>query len=1015
MKTRQKKISLAVKAAFIVPIGLAALTPNLGSANSFSSNQNNGSWSLAGTWLNTSISGGTTTTPGASSDTALIDRSGGGTVNVNVSRSISTVTVGTTNAGNRLNIGSSGTGPFTIAAGSGVTVGSGGSVYVGYLPATGGVLSTGSSVTNSGTIFTGNLGVVTIAGNLTNSGTYTSSGAGSLRVGSLTNNTGVLNNTGTATLVGAVNNGASGLVTNSGTLSTGAYTNAGSTTNTGTGIATINGALATTSGSTFTNQSGGSLTVTGTTTNSGVLINAGTGTLTGAVTNNNTLFNSGNLSSGAYTNSGSTNNTGTAVINGALANSGTFTSSNSLLVTTTTTNSGVLTNSGTATLTGAVGNGASGFVTNTGTLSTGAYTNAGGTTNTSGFTINGALANSGTLNNSTSGSLVVLGNTNISTAGQLTNNGTFNSLGALTNDGIVATNGKLTATSGYTNTSTAGTLIGASGEITTTGYLNQAGATTTINAGGKLNASGNITSGGNFTATGATVTTGGGTVAVTGGNFTLTNTSVNALDLQHAGGTVTLTNSGDKIVVNHDYTANFGTGNGFDRLAGVSGSGAVIAAGSADAVVPLGGQRQTIDGTGVTGGGLGQNATIAFGNKHVGDAAQTINYNINNTRGDTGPILRGAIQTVGTVDSRLSGDGVNQFSTNSLAYSNTGITHGNSLTGNAVTFTAGTTSGALSSQLNVVNNFDQTKQAINITGAAYAYANASVSGAVSVGAQHVGNNNAGVAANIAVTNNGTGATGFVENLGVSASANPNAVVVGSNTISGIAAGGSNNSLQVGVNTSTAGAITGSVNLALTSETIAGGLSNTGIGSSPTSVTGNVYDYANAVYEASSITGSGVLSSNAGTLIQRDWTLSYSNVAKNATIGALLDVKNLAAAGFADLLGGTFTKLLGGNGVTDIGGWGSSTFGNTVAGGLTGGPLAISIDTSTTGLFTQTFNLVWNGLQTNFTGGNWFGTSNGQNSTILATLTINGNVVEPSGNPEPGILWLFGSWATRTQF
>ena len=907
MKTRQKKISLAVKAALIVPIGLAALTPNLGSANSFSSQVASGSWSFANSWAVTAISAGTTTTPGATTDTALIDRSGGSTISAQgITRSISTVTVGTSNAANRLNVGTSSA--ATITAGSGVTVGSGGSIYVGSGVATG-ILSTGSSVTNSGTIFTGNVGVVSIAGNLTNSGTYTSSGAGSLRVGSITNNSGVLSNTGVSTLTGAVTNTSTGIVTNSGTLSTGAYTNSGSTTNAA----------------------------------------------------------------------------GTATLN-SLANSGTFANNSgaNLVVTNTTTNSGVITNAGTATLTGAVGNGASGFVTNTGTLSTGAYTNAGNTNN------------SGTLN--VTGSL---GNSNIfTTTGATTATGAVTNTGGLTID---TASGKLTATGGYAGNAGGSTTISNGGELTTAGFLNAAGATTTVNTGGKLNASGPITSGGTFTANGATVNSGTGVVNVTGGTFTLTNTSTDATTLSNTGGTVTLTNSGDKIVVANDYqNSSFGSGNSFDRLAGVTGNGAIIAKGDGGSVAD-GAQRQTISGAGVVGGGIGQNATIAFGNKHVGDAAQTVNYNINNNQGTSGPTLRGAIQTVGSIDGRLSGSGVNPTGVGSTAYT-AGIANGGAIGGNAVTFNA-TSSGALSSQLNVVNNFDQTKQAINITGAAYAYAGASVAGSVSVGAQHVGNNNAGgVAANIAVTNTGTGATGFVENLGGSATANPSAVLIGSNTISGIAAGGSNNSLQVGVDTASAGAKTGSVQVALTSETIAGGLSNTSLSSSTTSVTGNVYDYANAVFEKTS--GSGTVA-QVGTT--PNFTLSYGNVNLNSAVSTILDVKNLALAGFADLLGGTFSITSTGSRVSETSGWATGSFSNTVAGGLTGGPLGITIDTTSTGLISRTYQLVWNGLQTNFAGGNWFGTASGQNSFITGLLTVSGNVIDgPVGNPEPGILWLFGS-------
>ena len=186
MKTRQKKISLAVKAALIVPIGLAALTPNLGSATDYSANSAGGAWNFAAQWTPSG-------NPINPADTALINRSGGTTIFMNnLSRSISTLTVGTTNAGNQLKIGNTAANvASSVSASNGIDVGAFGSILVGNAAVTAaGTLSSGAGLTNAGSIVNSAVGVVTVAGNLINSGSYTSSGAGSLHVGGTTNNTG---------------------------------------------------------------------------------------------------------------------------------------------------------------------------------------------------------------------------------------------------------------------------------------------------------------------------------------------------------------------------------------------------------------------------------------------------------------------------------------------------------------------------------------------------------------------------------------------------------------------------------------------------------------------------------------------------------------------------------------------------------------------------------------------------------------------------------------------------------
>jgi hypothetical protein len=111
-----------------------------------------------------------------------------------------------------------------------------------------------------------------------------------------------------------------------------------------------------------------------------------------------------------------------------------------------------------------------------------------------------------------------------------------------------------------------------------------------------------------------------------------------------------LTLSTGNLTINNDYTnVGAGTGNAFNRRAGVTGAGLIVAGGDA---------AQAITGTNVTNGNTA-NATLTIGNVRIG--ATSFDYQIANT-GNTGPALRGAIQTsvngANLNDARLSGTGV---------------------------------------------------------------------------------------------------------------------------------------------------------------------------------------------------------------------------------------------------------------------------------------------------------------------------------------------------------------------
>ena len=210
------------------------------------------------------------------------------------------------------------------------------------------------------------------------------------------------------------------------------------------------------------------------------------------------------------------------------------------------------------------------------------------------------------------------------------------------------------------------------------------------------------------------------------------------------------------LTITNDYTnIGAGSGNGFDRRAGVNGAGLIVAGGNA---------AQAITGTGVTNGNTA-NATLTLDNVRVG--ATTFNYQVANT-GNTGPSLCGAIQTsvngANLNDARLSGAGV------TASNYNTGAPGSNS--GDlGVTFTAAN-AGALAplagQVLNLRSNFSNiADQKLNIVlaGGAAAY-NAAVGNAASpvqVANQRTGGSNTAVV----TVANGAPAGSFSEDLNVS--------------------------------------------------------------------------------------------------------------------------------------------------------------------------------------------------------------------------------------------------------
>lgn len=336
------------------------------------------------------------------------------------------------------------------------------------------------------------------------------------------------------------------------------------------------------------------------------------------------------------------------------------------------------------------------------------------------------------------------------------------------------------------------------------------------------------------------------------------------------------------LTINGDYTnAGAGTGNAFNRRAGVSGVGQIVPGGNA---------AQAITGASVSNGNT-NNATLTLGNLRVG--ANTVNYQVANT-GATGPTLRGAIQTsvngANLTDARLSGSGV----TPSLYSAGAPGANGGNL---AVVFTAAN-AGALAplvgQVLNLRSNFDNiADQKLNIVLAGNAAAYNAAVGAATPTPVLLANQRVGGSGSVQLNVSNTAAAGaFSEDLRATFGANTGAATHNGGSISALLAGASNaGAMAVGLNTATAGAKAGTVTLNYDTTGTVNGVSN-GLALAGANapqvinVSGNVYQLATGALQTPTL--------NFGTL-QVGQTVSQSLVVRNTAIGAAGFVEDLKVA------------------------------------------------------------------------------------------------------------------------
>lgn len=459
---------------------------------------------------------------------------------------------------------------------------------------------------------------------------------------------------------------------------------------------------------------------------------------------------------------------------------------------------------------------------------------------------------------------------------------------------------------------------------------------------------------------------GTGTLQVdAGGQMNLANGAKTQGQLQMGAAGAALNLGTGNLTISGDYTnAGAGTGNAFDRRAGISGAGQIVAA--ADAT-------QAITGAGVSNG-ASPNATLTIGNVRVG--ATTYDYQVANT-GSTGPALRGAIQTsvngANLTDARLSGSGVTAANYNA---GGPGTNSGDQ----AVTFTAtsaGTLAPLTGQVLNLRSNFENiADQKLNIvldTGAAaFNAAVGSVTPApAAVANQRVGGNNV-----TALTIANTAATGgYSEDLNASVSGSSgNAGFSGAGSVGGLLAGASNNTaVSVNVDTSSAGAKAGTVTLAYQTAGTVGGVSNglgtASVGADVVSVSGNVYQAAAGAIQSPAL--------NFGT-VQVGQVVTQNLVIRNTATGEAGFVEDLNASFGAST--GTGAGLISGSGsLNGILAGTNSTAGN---GGMT-----VSVNTATAGV-------VNGGIAVNYaSAGAVAGVSNGLGVLSVGSESygVNGNI------------------------
>ena len=868
---------------------------------------NNGTW-LDQNAFNNTISpdlGGPSSFVNAGSYT----KSGAGTTSIGIGFNNTSTAVVDVNAGNlELNGGGSSVGAISIASGTTLRFNGGSYTLGGSLSSTAGgrLLATSGTVTNT-TVknFGGSLEVV--------GGTFNTASA--FTTAAYLQSSGTLGGSGTLTVTGLS------------TWSGGTMTGAGTT--------TFAGALALSGGSVMDVNNGRTVNFNGTTTWTNA--SAGAGRLRTGI--DTTLNNNGTwLDQNAFNNQISPDLGGPS----SFVNAGTYTKSGAgtTSIGTGFNNSGTVNaNAGTLTFTGGLSNFSGTTLTGGNFNVTGAsifsFNGANVVTNAASIRLDGAGSQFLNASGGANGLVNLASNT---AAGSFTirNGRNFTTVGAFNNAGIVNVGPSSTfAGGGLFSNQPSGQLQMAGGSYAGPSLAN-AGVVSGFGTVAPV-----VSNSGTVRASGGTLTLAGGALGATGtvlvdSAATLSlGTASSARNLTHNGTLLAL--GGNNITVFNDYdNANFGVGNSFDRRAGVSGAGQILASGTA---------QQTLTGALISGGNTGS-ATLTLPNVRVGLGGLSTTFTINNT-GLGGPSLRGALVTTGINNAGLSGSGVTAQNWGAVSQFDPGQTF-------TVTFDP-TFGQALSGQvLQVVNNFDNVAgQSLAITGQAFNLASASAAAPSPVvfANQRVG----GTLSQALTLSNTAPNSGFSERLNATIAASGTATAGGSFNL--LAAGDSSSALFVGVDTGSAGAKIGTATITLASDgTGTSGFGALGISGQTVDVSGNVYRLATASPASPS-------------------PVVLANQRVGGTATQLLTLTNTAVAdGFSEGLNATIAA----SGTATAGG----SFSVLAAGGSSSA-LFVGVDTSTAGAKSGTATIT---LASDGTGTSGFG-----------ALGIAGQTVDVSGS------------------
>ena len=462
---------------------------------------------------------------------------------------------------------------------------------------------------------------------------------------------------------------------------------------------------------------------------------------------------------------------------------------------------------------------------------------------------------------------------------------------------------------------------------------------------------------------------GSGTLQVAGGTLALNAGAAQQGQLViGAAGTLGLPSN---LTLSGDYTnVQAGSGNSFNRRAGVSGAGQILAAGDV---------KQVITGANVTNGNTA-NATLTINNVRVGN--NNFNYQIGNA-GTTGPTLRDAIQTAvnggNLSDARLSGSGVTAANYNA---GGPGANSGNlSVVFNAAS--AGVLAPLSSQVLNLRSNFDNIadqKLAIVLAGGAAAY-NTAVGAATPTPVTNANQRVGGSAGQTLTVANTAAAGNYSEDLRASFGASSGAATHNGGVVNQLLAGGSDGAMmKVGVDTSSAGAKSGTVTLNYQTTGTVNGVSN-GLALAGANapqvinVSGNVYQAASGAIQTAA--------------------LNFGNVQVGDSVTRSLVIRNTASgpAGYVEDLNASFATGVG----TDARITGSGSLAGILAGQNSSGAngsMNVAVDTSSAGSVNGTIRINY------ATAGAVGGVSNGLGSAAAgfedyaaAGTIVQGNLID----------------------